>query len=87
MPEPTKTTTEALVAVCKKVGADAYISGIDGPNYMNMRLFKDAGIEVTINDFAPRPYPQQWNDIFIPNLSVIDALFNAGPAETRKLIE
>jgi hypothetical protein len=77
--------TKALVEMCTLVGADTYIAGLDA-SYMDLALFKSAGITVKTNDFIARPYPQQGNDVFMPNLSVIDALFNIGAKETRKLI-
>ncbi len=81
-----KKATEALVRICQLLDADTYLAGMDA-GYMDLKLFGQAGIKVVLNDFAAKPYPQQWaSDAFIPNLSVIDPLFNIGPAETRKLI-
>ena len=54
--------------------------------YMEVEQFAQAGIQLKANDFVARPYEQQWGEMFVPNLSVIDALFNIGPIETRKLI-
>lgn len=78
-------STEALVKICQLVGADTYLAGMDA-GYMKLELFDEAKIKVIYNDFKAKPYPQKGSDNFTPNLSVIDALFNIGPAETRQLI-
>ena len=46
------------------------------------RLFPVDGIEVVFQDFAPVPYKQRKVPDFVPNLSVLDALFEVGPDET-----
>jgi hypothetical protein len=75
-------STERLVNICKHVGADTYLAGAGGRDYMDMQLFESAGIEVRFQDFHPPVYPQLWCDNqseFIPGLSLIDLLFNCGP--------
>lgn len=66
-----------LIDLCKAVGADTYLSGRDGPKYMNMKAFEEAGIKVIIQDFKHPVYPQPYGG-FEPNLSSIDLLFNCG---------
>jgi hypothetical protein len=78
-------STEALVKICQLVGADTYLAGMDA-GYMKLDQFEKANIKVTYNDFKAVPYPQKGSDIFVPNLSVIDALFNIGPEATRGLV-
>jgi len=46
------TGTERLVDICIKLGAKKYLSGISGRNYLNLKLFEDAGIEVIFQDEA-----------------------------------
>lgn len=46
------TSTDRLIDLCKKWGADTYLSGISGPNYMDMDKFKGNGIKVIIQDEA-----------------------------------
>jgi hypothetical protein len=71
--------TSMLVDICRAVGADAYLSGPGGVNYMEPRLFEEAGIRVLWQDFACPTYEQQFlNRGFVPNLSVIDAVLNCG---------
>ena len=77
--------TDRLVAICEKCGADIYLSGKDGPNYMNIDQFNQKNIKVLYQDFCSEVYPQIFEG-FIPDLSSIDLLFNCGP-EGKNIIE
>jgi len=71
--------TSLLVSICQAVGADAYLSGPGGARYMEMNLFQEAGVQVLWQDYSCVAYEQQFPAAgFVPNLSVIDALFNCG---------
>lgn len=75
-----------LVALCQAVGADTYLSGPGGRDYMDLGLFERAGIAVVFQDYKARDYAQRYPDQgFLPNAAVIDAVFNLGPA-ARELI-
>ena len=79
--------SERHIDICRTVGADVYLSGSGGRQYMDLDLFARAGISVQFSDFTAREYPQRFPQHgFIPNLSVLDALFNCGP-DARALIE
>jgi hypothetical protein len=69
--------SDLLVEICESVGADTYISGIGGKKYIEAEKFSAQKIKIKYFSFTPRPYPQLWGD-FIPNLSVVDLLFNCG---------
>jgi len=69
--------TRLLLDICKKVGADVYLSGKSGKNYLNVNLFEREGIRVQFQKYKCPFYKQQFGK-FIPNLSVIDMLFNVG---------
>lgn len=71
-------STQLLISIVKEVGGNVYLSGFGGAKYQEEELFKKAGITLAFYDFKHPVYPQLWSD-FIPNLSVIDLLFNAGP--------
>jgi hypothetical protein len=78
--------TDRLVGICRAVGADAYLSGAGGRRYMELAAFDRAGIAVRFQEYAAVEYPQLFPQHgFIPNLSVVDALFNCGPG-ARELI-
>jgi hypothetical protein len=71
--------TERLVNICKAIGADTYVSGIGGRNYMEDRLFTDQQVKLEYQQYRPVPYRHRFVDEFIPDLSVVDMLFNMGP--------
>jgi hypothetical protein len=72
--------SERLVELCLQAGATHYVSGPAARCYLNEELFSKHGIEVIwFNYGGYLEYPQQWGD-FIPNLSILDLLFNCGKA-------
>jgi hypothetical protein len=72
--------TEMILAQCKSVGADIYLSGIGGRNYLDVSLLENAGIKVIFQNFRSPVYIQQFGE-FIPDLSVVDYLFCNGADE------
>ncbi|MDO9575926.1 MAG: WbqC family protein [bacterium] len=73
-----KTTgTRRLINITKKIGADTYLSGPGGREYLETEEFKEAGIKLVFQEFRHPEYNQQFEG-FIPNLSVVDFLFNCG---------
>lgn len=66
---------DRLINICKFFNCDTYYSGTGGKNYQSEKKFADNGIKVVYSDFVDTPYQQLWGD-FIPNLSIIDRLFN-----------
>jgi len=71
--------TDLLVDICRQVGASTYFSGISGKEYLEISKFTDAGIEVLFQEFHHPIYKQMYEP-FIPCMSVIDLMFNCGPA-------
>jgi hypothetical protein len=69
--------TERLIDICKLMGADTYLSGPDGPNYMDMDAFARNGIQVVVQEFH-HPLYRQCFDGFESHMSIIDLLFNFG---------
>ena len=68
---------EMLLKLILANGEKQYISGQGGLNYMNLDKFKNYGIEVYLYDFYYSVYPQLWEKQgFIPNLSILDLVFN-----------
>jgi len=70
--------TEYVIDMCKKLKADAYLSGLHGKEYLDENLFLQENIKLVYQDFVHPVYQQQFGG-FIPDLSVIDLLFNCGP--------
>ena len=81
-------STERLVNICKNIGADTYISGKGLPEkkYIDEEMFEKNGINLEYNNYKPVAYAQNFTDSFVPNLSIIDMLFNVGP-DSLKLIK
>lgn len=69
--------TLRLVDICREIGANVYLSGVGGKNYMDLDLFAESGINVKFQNFKHPVYPQRFGN-FIENLSIVDLLFNCG---------
>lgn len=74
-----------LLALCRQAGAGTYVSGPAAAGYLDSEAFAAAGIEVVWMDYAGyAPYPQLWGP-FEPQVTVLDLLFNCGPAAPRHM--
>lgn len=71
--------SDLVLDMCKKLGAKRYIFGALGRDYADIKSFADGGIEVEFQDYRHPVYPQLHGS-FEPYMSVIDLLFNVGPA-------
>ena len=71
-------SSERLVNICKNIGAETYVSGIGGLNYITEELFVKNSISLEYQNFIHPIYKQNLSNNFIPNLSVIDILSNVG---------
>ncbi|HKS25310.1 MAG TPA: WbqC family protein [Thermoanaerobaculia bacterium] len=69
-------------------GASRYRCAHGSFDYMrDDGVFPAAHVEVLFQDHVPVPYPQIGSpEEFVPYLSVLDALFNAGPQRTLELV-
>jgi hypothetical protein len=76
---------ELIAAICRHFSADCYLSGIGGRAYNKPEIFEKQGVQLEYLDYQPITYPQLWGS-FIPNLSIVDMLFNCGAEGTRKLL-
>jgi hypothetical protein len=77
---------DRLVALCRHFGARRYIAGKGGRGYVEPERFASAGIDVVWQQFDPpaAAYPGQ-RGATVTGLSVIDALFHVGAADTLEL--
>ncbi|MBT3362554.1 MAG: WbqC family protein [Chloroflexi bacterium] len=78
--------TLLLIDICKKLGADTYMSGFGGIKYQDEELFKEAGIKLEYYDFTHPTYLQLWGE-FSPNLSAIDLIFNCGSESSSVMLD
>ena len=74
--------TERLVNICQTLGADVYLSGVSGLDYLDASRFSAAGIRVEYQDFVHPVYRQRYEP-FVPMLSAVDLLFTEGPDALR----
>lgn len=74
-----------LINLCKAVEADTYFSGQGAKKfYMNDKLFSGNNIKVIYQNFKQPVYKQLWGK-FIPDLSVVDFIFNCNTTAFKKL--
>jgi len=66
-----------LIDICKHFRCDTYLSTIGSKDYLDMGVFNQNGIKVEFFKSQETKYPQMYNG-FIPDLSIIDLLFNMG---------
>src|SRR5579884_3120031 len=73
--------SERLVRICQRLGATEYLSGVyAAQNHLDAHAFRGSGVEVRVLEWTCPPYRQGHPAAgFIPDLSVVDLLFNEGP--------
>ena len=79
--DTTRASTERIVEICRKLGADVYLSGTGGREYLDEGRFAEEGIELRYQDFKHPVYSQcsaKGKEDFIPDLAAVDLLFNEG---------
>jgi hypothetical protein len=78
--------TDLILEVCRAVGASTYLSGTFARVYNDEEMLASHGISVRYDEFECPVYPQLWGE-FVPNLSVLDLLFNCGPGSAEVVLE
>jgi len=81
--------TQRLIDMCLKLGATEFIEGAAGKSYLlgqGEEAFNKNGIKITYQEYHHPIYEQLYGD-FISHLSVIDLLFNHGPASLEIIRE
>ena len=69
--------TDRLIDICKALGADTYLAGQGGADYMDVARFEKNGLKVIMQEFKHPVYSQLFGD-FQSHLSIVDLLFNSG---------
>lgn len=77
---------ERVIGVCRLLEADRYINMIGGVDLYNPQHFLNYGIEIKFLKPAIYCYPQ-YNDVFVPSLSIIDVMMFNGIQNTKKMLE
>lgn len=71
--------SERLLAICRHLGANRYLTGDSARAYLDTALFERHGVEVAWQHYEHPVYPQQ-HGAFVPYLSAIDLVLNCGDA-------
>jgi hypothetical protein len=74
-----------LINTCKYFNADTFYEGAAGKDYIDEKIFNEAGIKVEFQDYKHPVYHQLHGD-FISYLSIVDLIFNEGPKSLEILI-
>lgn len=69
---------EKLYQLIRSTGADIYISGPSASDYMQLDVYKEAGIEVIWKDYSGYPVYNQLHGEFCHQVSILDLLFAVG---------
>lgn len=78
--------SELIINMCEVTGADRYLSGVHGKDYLDMGLFEQAGITVEFQNYPHPAYEQCHQGEFEPYMCALDAIFNLGN-DARALIQ
>lgn len=75
-----------LAEIVVRAGGTRYLHGSGGAGYQEPEVFRTAGVELVPQAFSHPTYPQGGTEVFVPGLSVLDALFNVGFAGVAALL-
>jgi hypothetical protein len=80
--------TERLAELCRAVGGDTYLSGAYAVDaYLDPATLQAAGIRLAFQEWRAPVYRQLYPAAgFVPDLSIVDLLFNEGP-HAREILE
>ena len=85
--EISKKGSDRVIDICKAVGADHYITGTFwAESNLRVEEFKKSNIDVEFQKFQ-HPIYKQIHGEFIPEMSIIDLLFNKGRKEAKKILQ
>lgn len=75
-----------LINIIKELDCDVFYEGCAGKNYIDKSQFAAEGISVVYQNYKHPVYDQLYGE-FLPYLSIIDLLYNHGPASLSILTE
>lgn len=81
-------STERLAELCRAVGGDTYLSGAYAVQaYLDPEVLGAAGIRLAFQEWSAPEYRQLYPGAgFIPDLAIVDLLFNEGP-RAREILD
>lgn len=77
---------DRVIEICKILGADEYYNAIGGQELYSPDAFAAQGLKLKFLKAGSIKY-QQFNDEFIPSLSIIDVMMFNKPEEVRDMLE
>ncbi len=80
------TGQDKVIAINKALNSDTYINSVGGKGIYSERVFEENGIKLRFLEVDNVKY-QQFNNEFVPNLSIIDVLMFNSVDETKMLLE
>lgn len=80
------TSSQLLLDLCLATGATTYLAGRHSGSYLDEGLFLRQGIEVRHHSFEMPTHSQLLSEDFVPDLSVLDLIFNCGE-DSRRIME
>ncbi len=84
---PVGSKSDLILDLSKRAGANVYLSGPSGRDYMELSKYKEEKVEVWFNDFKHPQYVQKGTEEFVSHLSVLDLLMNVGSEQAREIIQ
>jgi len=78
VPRTTDDPTQRLLEICRARSATAYVSGPAAHSYLDLAVFRAAGIAVHFVDYSGYPVYLQQCSPFEHGVSIIDALMHCG---------
>ena len=82
--ESNATGSQRILELCLAVGADTYVSGVSGRDYLDLDAFKRSEITVEFQEFY-HPVYKQLHPGFVPLISALEGLFLFGPSSNQLL--
>jgi hypothetical protein len=80
------TPSGKLVQICQQVGADRYVTGSAGLNYLEVERFHRKGIAIDVIEYDHYPTYSQSSEPFMHGVSVLDLLASVGDAAGDHLL-
>lgn len=77
---------DKVIAICKKLNAKIYINPAGGVKLYSSNRFKKEGLKLLFADSIISEY-KQFENIFVPRLSIIDVLMFNDISDVKKMIE
>ena len=77
-----ETSSDLILNICRALGAQTYLSGIAGYDYLKLADFDASGIKVIFQQYRHAEYPQRFPKAgFLHRLSALDLFMNVGTGD------